>query len=265
MPDLTWPQMRQLESFFVQTIRNFPGNPVVISEGDSWFSFPVHASLMDHLDEMVQRRMSLLRLESSGAEILDVLDAGGRSSLRKLLRRYKPDVLLFSGGGNDIVGPELLTLIAPRGGGAFDLAAALSRAQLATLFGNIRAAYEALIAIRKEVAPGCIIVTHSYGNAIPSGRGASLWGFPAGPWLKPFLDALGYNAAEQRAVVGGLMQRFNDILDALADPHFIKVDVRPAISDDEWNDEIHPSRKGFEDAARLIHEKLQEILPTKFP
>lgn len=61
------------------------------------------------------------------------------------------------------------------------------------------------------------------------------------------------------------MGRFNAILDDLADPHFVKVDFSAVISDDEWNDEIHPSRKGFEDAARALYATLRLMLPDKFP
>src|SRR5688500_11685314 len=104
MPELTWVQQRQLLQFFVQSIRDYPGYPVVISEGDSWFSFPVHANLIDHLDDMVGRRMSLLRLERSGDELLSMTTDSKLATLRGYLQRYKPHALLFRGGGNDIVG-----------------------------------------------------------------------------------------------------------------------------------------------------------------
>lgn len=265
MPELSHTQTRHLLSFFVESIRDHPQNPIVIAEGDSWFSFPGHANLIDHLDEIVARRMSLLRLESSGDELLEILDDGGLSSLRRLLGRHRPDILLMSGGGNDIVGPELVTFIAPRSE-PFDAQAAVSTAPLTARINAMRAAYERLIAARDAVAPACIIVTHGYGDAIPSGRRARVFGFTAGPWIKPFLEAQNYfDAGEQREVVRALLGRFNQMIDTLVGGMFIKVDLSQAIGDTEWNDEIHPTRQGFADAARILHAKLNELLPTKFP
>ncbi|HEY0141602.1 MAG TPA: SGNH/GDSL hydrolase family protein [Thermoanaerobaculia bacterium] len=265
MPEITWGQQRQLRSFFVDSIRNHPQNPIVISEGDSWFSFPVHANLIDHLDELVGRRMSLLRLENPGDELLEMAAGSQFAMLRDYLDRYRPDVLLFSGGGNDIVGPELLQFIAPRPA-AFDVDAALATDALRQRFQDIRAAYARLIQMRREVAPACIVVTHGYADVVPTGKKAIMWGFSAGPWIKPFLIERGYtDPGEHRAIVRALMAQFNEIVDSFADPHFIKVDFRGVISDTEWNDEIHPSRKGFEDAARKLHRTLQGLLPDKFP
>jgi lysophospholipase L1-like esterase len=261
----THTQMRHLLSFFVQSIRERPQDPVVISEGDSWFSFPGHANLIDHLDELVARRMSLLRLESSGDELVEILDSGGISALRRLMERHRPDVLLMSGGGNDIVGPELVTFIARRGA-TFDAQAAVSTATLTAKFNEMHAAYLRFIAARDAVAPSCVIVTHGYGDVIPSGRKARVLGFTAGPWMKPFLETQGYrDPGEQRLVMRALLGRFNQMLDTLVGPRFVKADLSPAIGDDEWNDEIHPTRKGFEDAARILHATLQQRLPTKFP
>jgi lysophospholipase L1-like esterase len=265
MPELSLTQMRHLQQFFVQSIRDHPQNPVVIAEGDSWFSFPIHANIIDHLDELVRNRMSLLRLESSGDELIGILDTGGSATMKKLLAKYKPDVLLFSAGGNDIVGPELLTFVNVRRE-PFVAETAIATDGLARRFSEMEDAYRRLIAARDSVAPNCIILTHGYARAIPSGKKAQLFGISAGPWIKPFLQARGYtDAIEQRAIVDALIGRFNALLDQLAGPRFVKLNLRDVISDDEWHDELHPTRHGFEDAARVFLAKLRELLPSKFP
>lgn len=261
---LSWVQQRQLLTFFVDSIRDHPTDPVVISEGDSWFSFPIHANIVDHLDDMTGRRMSLLRLEKSGDEAVAMTTDAKLKTLSNYLQRYKPHVLLFSGGGNDIVGPELLKFIAPRGN-AFDVDVALNTNALRQRFKDIREAYARLIAMRDASARDCLIVTHGYGHAIPSGRKAKLLGITAGPWIKPFLEGRGYSSKkEQRAIVEALMARFNAIVDSFVGPKFTKCDVAPVIQDDEWNDELHPTRKGFEDVARVFHSVLRAFLPDKF-
>jgi hypothetical protein len=265
MAEIPWVQQRQLLMFFVESIRNHSSYPIVITEGDSWFSFPVHANTIDHLDEMVGRRMSLLRLERSGDEVTKMTSDSKLATLGGYLHRYKPHALLFSGGGNDIVGPELLKFIAPRGS-TFDVEQALNTAALRTRFTQIRTGYERLIKMRDTSAPECLLVTHGYGNVIPTGKKAVLWGISAGPWIKPFLERQGYTAKkEQQAIIDALLARFNVIVDALVSPKFIKCDIASVIQDNEWNDELHPTRKGFEDAAGVFHATLRRLLPSLFP
>jgi hypothetical protein len=264
MPDIPWIQQRQLLQYFSASIKAHSSWPVVISEGDSWFSFPVHANIIDHLDDMVARRMSLLRLERSGDEVMSMTSESKLATLGGYLQRYKPHVLLFSGGGNDIVGYELLQFIAPRGK-TFDVEAALDTAALRTRLKAIRDSYTRLIAMRDAKAPDCRIVTHGYGNVIPSGRKAKLWGITAGPWIKPFLTAQGYrNKTEQKAIVTELLARFNALLDGFG-TDILKLDIASVIDDDEWNDELHPTRKGFQDAAKVFHEALMQEMPELFP
>jgi hypothetical protein len=236
----------------------------VISEGDSWFSFPVHANIIDHLDDLVGRRMSLLRLERSGDELLAMTTEAKLRTLGGYLHRYKPHALLWSGGGNDIVGHELLEYIAPRGD-TFAVDDALDTPKLSRRFADLRKAYEAVVAMRDEHAPRCLIITHGYGNAIPSGRKARLWGISAGPWIKPFLEARGYTKkTEQQQIVDALLSRFRSMIGTFASASFLVCDVASVIGKDEWNDELHPTRKGFEDASNVFRDTLRTQLPDKF-
>jgi len=265
MPEISLVQRRHLQQFFVQSIRDHPQNPIVIAEGDSWWAYPIYANVIDHLDEMVQHRMSLLRLESSGDELIGMLDDGGVGFLRKLMNHHHPDVLLLSGGGNDIVGPELLTFIAKRTA-PFDTANALATDALDERFAAMRSAYDRLIAARDAVAPRCTIVTHGYARAIPTGKKATFIGVSSGPWIKPFLIAQGYtDFSEQQAIVDALLGRFNTMLDALSGPKFIKVNFRDAITADDWSNELHPTRHGFQSCAGVLLQRLNELMPEKFP
>ena len=75
---------RSWQRDFDRSIREHPDWPVVVSQGDSWFSYPHEKNVIDHLDEprsgrdapdrkgkpASQRDWSLLRLESTRDEIL---------------------------------------------------------------------------------------------------------------------------------------------------------------------------------------------------
>ena len=75
---------------FDRSIRENPNWPVVVSQGDSWFSYPHEKNVVDFLDEPLsgrdapnkkgkdasQRDWSLLRLERMQDEILGVMTGG---------------------------------------------------------------------------------------------------------------------------------------------------------------------------------------------
>lgn len=50
MPSLPLAQQRLSEQYIAQSIKRHR-DPVVLSEGDSWFSFPGHWNTVDHLDD----------------------------------------------------------------------------------------------------------------------------------------------------------------------------------------------------------------------
>ena len=54
------------EDIFHESIHEYPERLVVISEGDSWFSYPLSTNLADFIEMM--EPLTLLRLEKSGDE-----------------------------------------------------------------------------------------------------------------------------------------------------------------------------------------------------
>src|SRR5687767_7198342 len=168
---------RLLEQYFAQSIRRRPNLPVVISKGDSWFSFPSHANTIDHLDELVQRRMSLLRLEHSGDTLWRMVSGEQRGRLRQLLTIYPVEVLLFSGGGNDIVGPELLDLFDNLVPGQ-PWQTAMRQTAVDAQFRQIAEAYHTIAELRNHYRPGAWIITHSYDYVRPSGKPTKFWLWP---------------------------------------------------------------------------------------
>jgi len=263
---LSWAQKRKLLKFFEPSIRQHPDWPVVISEGDSWFSFPIHHNTVDFLDDMVQHRISLLRLEKSGDELLSIFTGRQKAKLRRYLGRYPVQALLFSGGGNDIVGADFLALLKTKTPGmtwrdcVHDDRAERKIAQL-------ECAYRELVDIRDDNRPGCVIYVHGYDYAIPTGVGAKLWGIKVGPWMKTYLDEKNITEpADQRSVVAWLIDRFNDMLAnlSLEHPNFVHVETRSTLAQNEWNDELHPTRDGFREIAALFKAQLASQFPGFF-
>lgn len=265
MAELTQRQKRKLLKFFEPSIKQHPDWPVIVSEGDSWFSFPIHFNTIDHLDEMAGRKISLLRLEQDGETALRIVGGKQKAQLAAYLKRYPVNALLFSGGGNDIVGQDLLPLLNQRQPG-MTWQECINETTTSARFDRIRSAYLDIIHLRDENRPGCKIYVHGYDFGIPSGRGAKMWGIKVGPWMKPFLEAKGITVAEdQRQIIRHLMTRFSEMMAGVAQsPDVVFVETPGTLTDQEWNDELHPTRNGFEKIATKFREQLKKQFPATF-
>jgi hypothetical protein len=89
------PYRRHFIGDFVRSIREHPSGPVVLSEGDSWFSC---SGVIGRLDDpsgqgnaKAQRTRALLRLEKSEDEVPTILSGAQRSRMRGYLKRRKVD------------------------------------------------------------------------------------------------------------------------------------------------------------------------------
>lgn len=265
---------RRLERDFARCIRAHRSWSVVISEGDSWFSYPFARNVVDWLDDpqdtgvpAKQTKWSLLRLEGSGDEILAMLSGGQRADLRDRLDRYDVQVLLFSGGGNDIVGPDLLPLLVPFVNG-MTAADCLVRPRLDRRLRQIRDAYCELLDLVADSGKPTVVVSHGYDYPKPSRVGVKLLGgaIKLGPWLLPYLEERGIrDKALQAGIVKILIDEFDAMLQSLAGPSFVPLDVRGLVGDD-WVNEIHANRRGSRRvAARFAAELVRRFPGLAFP
>lgn len=263
---LSWVQQRKLLKFFVPSIRQHPDWPVIISEGDSWFSFPIHANIIDFLDEVSSRRISLLRLEANGDKALRIIGGRQKARLADYLRRYPVNALLFSGGGNDIVGADLLPLLNQCEPG-MTWEECLNPVTTAARLDLLRSAYLDLIHLRNEYRPSCRLYIHGYDWAIPSGKSSRLWGIKVGPWMRPRLESKGItDPAHQRSIIRSLLERFGHMQWELVKDHedVVLVPTQGTIDEDDWIDEIHPTRDGFERIAEKFRVELRKQFPATF-
>lgn len=261
---------RRLERDFARCIRAHKGWPVVISEGDSWFSYPFARNVVDWLDDPQdtglparQTKWSLLRLEGSGDEIVAMLSGGQRADLRELLDRYEVGALLFSGGGNDIVGPDLLPLLVPYVNG-MTAADCLVRPRLDRRLRQIRDCYSELLDLVADSGKPTVVISHGYDYPRPSRVGVKLLGgaIKLGPWLLPYLGERGIrDKALQAGIVRILIDEFNAVLQSLSGPSFVPLDARGLVGDD-WVNEIHANRAGARKVASLFAGALRRQFPT---
>jgi len=245
------------------------------AEGDSWFDYLPGVDVLDHLAEM---GYAIRRVAKAG-DTLENMVYGTTfdrnfsrlpSPLDQLLPRMREErarVLLFSGGGNDIAGPELEALLNHKDMGLGAIRTGHADHVLGTV---VREAYGHLVRrVLAEVGRDSHVISHGYGDPIPDGRAVinlpGGWHF-MGPWLRPALTKKNYlGDRERRDIVRDLVARFNATLRQLADSpelreHFHYVDVRPLIDDAGWVNELHLKNSYFGRVARAFDRVIGVVL-----
>lgn len=256
-------------AIFVETLRAHPEWPVVLTEGDSWFSYPLNRNLLDHVEMM--RDFTMLRLEESGHEIRDILAAGGSQfkKLREYLKRYPFEALFLSGGGNDIADENLPSLLNRKKPG-MTWRDCINDAALADRLNDIASAYGRLLELRDKVRKDCVIVTHCYDYAVPNGiKAKSAFGLiSVGPWLQWPMKEKGIDPiADGVPIIRHMIDAFHDKLAEFArkpSNKFHIVDTRRTLIPNEplhWSDEMHPSGTG----AELLAQRWRVVLAKLFP
>jgi hypothetical protein len=245
--------------------------PRVIADGDSWFDYPeillTGGGVINHLKDVAG--VKILNTAHYGDSVQELLGVEKRQRIEALLKNPGFDILLFSGGGNDIAGDQFCLWLKPNtGGGA---ASAVDAARLREILGVVEDGYRDLIDIRDRCAPGCWIVTHAYDFPRPSDKGVC----GLGPWLKPSLDYRCWKkATDQFAIAKTVLLGFNDRLAALeaeqkaAGKHFLHVRTQGTLNRrTDWANEIHPNAAGFTKIARAFSTALNGISGAfpKFP
>jgi len=253
----------------------------MLAIGDSWFDYPVTDAQVwsfglaensilgpNHLPALGALKPQVLSLALHGQAMTDML---GLPKLQMTIADLenpgnwfdgKPDAILVSGGGNDVVGDRLALFVDP-------VARKLDEAAFSGMLDFVVAAYQKLFHLRDLHAPGVPIFGHCYDYAIPNGRHIYLP--DEGPWLQPSLQAFGLSDAESSALVSEIIDLFHDRLASLAAVganRFTLVDTRKSVAPNTmptlgWGNEMHPYADGFKSVARRFLAALRLAFPGR--
>ena len=251
------------EPQFKRLIKRFDHRPVIITEGDSWFDHPLRRDTIDCIQNM--GRFNILRLESFGDEVTKIMSGKQKKTLRNILVWHPVELILFSGGGNDIVGKGLLNLLKDRNT-VSSWKEVIHKTNFNQKMRNIKKAYKDLIEIRNDKRPDCTIMAHGYDYPIPSDVGAQLVGIKiAGPWMKPYMEKRNITlVGEQKKIAKWLIQQLNEMLVDFERKtnNFIYVKTPGTLAINEWGDEIHPTNPGYKKIANKFKPKLKKLFPN---
>ncbi|OCK55055.1 N-acetylmuramoyl-L-alanine amidase [Bradyrhizobium sp. LMTR 3] len=220
----------------------------IVSEGDSWWQYPLLLEdVIDHLsgdpdkaiyslcaagdliERMANEKEYVLALEETGAELL-----------------------LLSGGGNDLLGDGALEKILvkfTKGKKPSDL---LDAAKLKAAVEAILGHYSVILNDLVTRFPKVHVFGHAYDLPFP---------ISGGKWLGGPLKKAGIPAALWRPVIEVLLDRFSDELKGLQSTfsNFTFVDLRGKVGGElSWHDELHPTNSGFGRAAQEFRAAIVE-------
>jgi hypothetical protein len=241
----------------------------IFAEGDSWFDYPVPffgGGIIPRLENLLG--VPILNLAKAGDEVRFMLGVEERKLIIKQFPKGCPaggpwDAMLFSGGGNDIVDNPMALWVKN-----FDpnipIEAHLNLPRFDTALALVRAGFEDLIELRDSLTPSTTLIFHGYDFAIPDGRGIC----HLGPWLKPTFELRRFPAeAATASVVKDMLLRFATMLAQLAAAHrqvvFVNAQGTLAPVSSSWHNELHPTKKGFQQFAERFQVELKQLFPQK--
>lgn len=261
----------------------FPERVSIVSEGDSWFAYPKKwifagkpANLVSHLSSSTKKKANFYDMASNGAEAVDMISGKQKHQLVEIFRWHedvydrKPvDLVLFSGGGNDIVGEnDFERFLKPYKPTYTTGEQCVNLARLKRKVKQIGLAYQELLDIRDHYSPDTIVMTHTYDYPYPSLTGGQFLGglINTKAWMKRFMDApeVGISEALQADVIKVFMDTVGDELLSVAARRkgFVVVDTRGTLAGKkEWLNEIHPTSEGFKKIARKMFIEMKRQFP----
>lgn len=249
--------------------------PIILTEGDSWFSTPLYYNLIDWI-EIGAPEALFLRLEDSGDLALDIYAGASRAKLVERVRAFEFDIVLLSGGGNDFVDEFLADLF--RGAAPMSLTAALGRVDATGRFDAVLRVYQETIAELIALRPGLRILGHGYDRPRLIGQAAhpsveqlgliALFKRSIGDWIGRHLRHVLPAPADQLKFAHALIDRFTErvlmSLKAQFPQNYDFVDLRgQLLHDADWNDEMHPSSFAFRRLAERVRPRLRAMLPAR--
>ena len=267
---------------FIQMRERFPERLNIVSEGDSWFAYPPKwiiagkpSNLISHISKWTHRKANFYSMASNGDEAVDMVSGKQKHKLVDVLRwhtmkvnRQPIDLLLFSGGGNDVVGNNDFERFLNSDGSSYSTAEeCVNIPRLDRKVKQIGLAYQELLDIRDHYSPETIIITHTYDYPYPSLTGGVFLGglIKTQAWMKRFMDEVDIKEELQAEVIKIFMEKIAEELLSISANRdkFIVVDSRGTLNGKkEWLNEIHPTSDGFKAIAELIFDKMKSEFPV---
>lgn len=265
---------------FAYMCKRAPDRIGIVAEGDSWFAYPrkwiafgADINIIHHLEDKIANTdtTNLLRLASNGDEAVDMTSGKQFQRLYKILKRNQAhiNILLFSGGGNDIVGKNDMLPLLREYDGSSDFMDCIHLDRFKQKLDSVILSYARLVALCEDVVPSAKIVTHMYDIAKPWNQGGDFfWGrLKTEPWVYPYLIRRNIPTKFHLPVIKFMLESLATNLQTLADSpitagRLIVVHTQGTLkpgSKKDWLNEIHPTEDGFKKVFNKIYTEMKTL------
>lgn len=255
-------------------VEEFENAIKIVSEGDSWFHFPLMPIMTDVINNLIyfpaDSPFAVYSVGNPGDDLVNYVkkvDGELTGNIIKALNKENPQFLLISGGGNDILRSDL--------GGMDNIIEPVDTSQLdrpteeylndhytTVLLPILMNVYKDIFDFVNANHPECHVLTHSYGYLQPRG----------GDYVQEPLEKIGFTTTnfgssankklKMKQVTKAVIDAFHDALFALTESYsnVHLVDCRGVLTSNDWFDEGHPSSQGCSKMSDKFSDKMLEIL-----
>ena len=253
-------------------------SPVLVSEGNSWFQFPI---LLDDVIDQLYDDYNIWSVDAAGDTLQNMVL--GQPEYMEALSQNADSVqaFLFSGAGNDFLGddasgrsvlPQILRAFKP----GMPAEWYLQTDAFADKLRFVEDCYRKVLSNVQARYPSLPVICHGYDYAIPGGGpGDNRHPIYAAQdnWLgRPMREELGIvDPTLQRSIVKLLIDKLNICLASLcggngtggAFKNAWHVDARNTVRELAlWADELHPTDEGFSRVAAQFRSVLRAAIPS---
>ena len=214
--------------------------------------------------------VNIVTVANPGAELEDLVKSSNRdwglATNPDWLKGQQYDLVLFSGGGNDIVGDELINYLKQwREGlkGTELVKETVFQRKLDDMEDQYRTLRKT---VDRFVGKSTPILTHGYDYAHATGQGLDLIGgiLTVGPWILPnFKKKKIDKQSDHRIILKYLVNEFNKRLAQLSKAggieQFRYINLRGQLQANDWDDELHPTAGGRDRLAKVVRKRIVEV------
>ena len=258
---------------YERLVEDNPDAVRILAEGDSWFAYPrrfIYFGAPSNVVQILAERSYyvIYSTASIGDEVASMMTGEQKFGFTKRLGTNEFDIILFSGGGNDIVGKYDFDLFLKPRQGCTHWQDCIEIERFDNKLDLIESVYVELMerVAYYSVNPEVRVVSHNYDICVPSPEGYELFDlFPIGEsWIYPFLMEKKFtDVDEQQAVIKFMLERFGARLARVERKYPGKLfiaETQGTLTSTQWRNEIHPSPAGFRKISTIIHRTIQRAL-----
>ncbi len=241
---------RKRKRKFEKRLKRNPDSLVIISEGDSWFQYPI--LLKDVIDHLSEYDDYAIRSFGFGADWLSNMVE--QAEFINDIRYYDAKIFLISGGGNDLLQNKRLKDMLKSGDHGDEAITYFKTETKKEIILQIQSLYSRLFSRLNRLFPELHILCHGYDYAVPQNQ----------VWLGEPLNELDIPERVHTEIIRLLIDDFYGMLESLSNDfkNIHLVDNRNTVSPTEWHDELHPRNYGFMKVANNFKEQIEKIRKT---